>query len=121
MKHIELNGQGEAIKQFFLALRVGTEGSVVELDGEAIARVLPVSGKYNGRKKATGPWTDAKNRRRSELIDKEIDGALTPDESLELEILQEQMLAHRRKVAPLPLEDARRLHQELLAKAERKR
>ena len=35
-----------------------------------------------------------------------------------LEILQRQMDRHLRKVAPLPLEDARRLHQELLAKAE---
>ena len=44
-------------------------------------------------------------------------GTIMPEESAELEDLQGQMLAYRRKVAPLPLEDVRRLHQELLSKA----
>jgi len=65
-----------------------------------------------------GPWTEAKNRRRCDLIDKDIDDHLTPEEAVELETLERQMDRHLRTVAPLPLEDARRLHQELLAKAE---
>ena len=60
---------------------------------------------------------DAKNDRRCELIDKEIEGTLHPVEKRELEELQRQMLAYRRKVAPLPLKGAQRLHQQLLKKA----
>ena len=62
-------------------------------------------------------WNDTKNDRRCELIDKEIEGTLLPAEKRELEELQRQMLAYRRKVAPLPLKEAQRLHQQLLKKA----
>ena len=62
-------------------------------------------------------WTDKKNDRRCELIDKDIEGTLRPFESRELELLQRQMLAYRRKKAPLPLKEAQILHQELLKKA----
>jgi hypothetical protein len=62
--------------------------------------------------------SEAKNERRCDLIDRKFDGPpLTPAESLELAQLQEQMLRYRQRVAPLPIEDARRLHQELLAQA----
>jgi hypothetical protein len=65
----------------------------------------------------TEEWSDAKNNRRCDLIDREIDGPpLTPAEVVELAGLQEQMLRYRQRVAPLPIEDARRLHQELLAR-----
>ena len=60
---------------------------------------------------------DAKNDRRCKLIDKEIDGTLLPTEERELAELQRQMLAYRRKVAPLPLKEAQRVHQQLLEKA----
>jgi DNA-directed RNA polymerase subunit F len=66
-----------------------------------------------------GPWTKEKNDRRCKLIDREIDGTLTAAETLELAQLQQQMLRWLGQVAPLPLEDARRLHQELLEKAAR--
>ena len=59
-------------------------------------------------------WTEEKNRRRCELIDKEIAGTLSGEEGTELEGLQQAMLAYRRQVAPLPLDDLRALHQELL-------
>ncbi len=62
-------------------------------------------------------WNDAKNDRRCELIDKEIEGTLLPAEKRELEELQRQMRAYRRKVAPLPLKEVQRLHQQLLKKA----
>jgi hypothetical protein len=64
-----------------------------------------------------GTWTEAKNQRRCELIDRKYVGSLTPVETRELARLQAQMLRHRQRVAPLPLEDARRLYQELLAGA----
>ncbi len=60
-------------------------------------------------------WTDEKNRRRCELVDMEIEGTLSAEERIELDNLQSEMLAYRRKVAPLPLRDLRRMHQELLS------
>ena len=62
-------------------------------------------------------WTEEKNERRCDLVDKEIDGTLTPEEADELEGLQKEMLAFRRKVAPLPIEEARRVHDQLLKEA----
>ena len=62
-------------------------------------------------------WTDEKNRRRCELIDKEIADAITETEATELAALQREMLEFRRKVAPLPLADLRNLHHELLNRA----
>ena len=57
----------------------------------------------------------AKNERRCGLIDKEIDDQLTLTEARELDLLQRQFHSHLRAVAPLPLEDARRLQEELSA------
>ena len=115
MNHIDLNAQGEAVKQFFLSLPIDPDGSVVELNGRALVRVTPL----NGSPEVTGPWTEAKNARRCALVDREIDGTLTPEEAAELEVLQQQMLRERRKLAPVPLDDLRRLHQELLGKAQK--
>lgn len=53
------------------------------------------------------------NDRRCELIDSEIDGTLTPDETRELERLQSRMLAYRCKMAPLPIVAATRLLRKL--------
>ncbi len=49
------------------------------------------------------------NDRRCDLIDREIEGTLTEAERVELEELQDQMLAERRRVAPLPLKALRAL------------
>ncbi len=59
-------------------------------------------------------WTDAKNERRCHLIDKDIAGTLSAMERAEVEGLQREMLAYRRQVAPLPLDELRRDHQDLL-------
>lgn len=61
-------------------------------------------------------WDQTMNARRCALIDKEIDGTLTPAERVELELLQKQAVAYRDRVAPLPIESARKLHQQLLAR-----
>ena len=50
-------------------------------------------------------WTAEKNRRRFELIDKEVDETISGAEKKELADLQAQMLAHREKVAPLPIKE----------------
>jgi hypothetical protein len=78
--------------------------------------MLPAN--HKGEAAAADDWTDAKNDRRCELVDRQIGGTLTPDEAAELADLQQQMLRHRDRVAPLPLEYARKLHQELLKRAQ---
>lgn len=62
-------------------------------------------------------WTEAKNQRRCQLVDKKIDGTISVEEKAELAHLQAEMLAYRRKVTPLPLEKLRELHQDLLRQA----
>jgi hypothetical protein len=80
-------------------------------------RVPPDHSQDHPRARERERWSNDKNRRRATLIDKEIAGTLSEDEALELEDLQAQMLAFRRHVAPLPLDDLRALHQELLERA----
>lgn len=115
MTHVSLDAQDEAVKQFVLGLAVDPSGSVLELNGQPVACVVPPPKALNGGHEAE--WTDAKNTRRIELIKKKHADGLSPAEHLELGGLQEEMLCFRQRVAPLPLEDARRLHQELLARA----
>ncbi len=118
VNHIALDKEDEAIKRFVLSLPVGANGAVLELGGRAVACVVPVVEEPFGERTA---WSETKNARRCALIDKEIDGMLSAEEAVELHLLQREMLAHRRKVAPLPLTDARKLRQELLAKVRRRR
>jgi hypothetical protein len=64
-------------------------------------------------------WNQEKNSRRWALVDKEIAGTLSVEEAIELESLQQQMLAYRQRVAPLPMDRLRELHAQLLEKAAR--
>ena len=118
MTRIKLDSQQEAIKQFFLSLPADPDGSVLELNGRAVARLTLIKSPEEGRTDSLEQWTEAKNARRCALIDKEIAGTLSPEEASELSGLQNEMLRARRQLAPLPVEDARRLHQELLRKAQ---
>ena len=113
MKHVNLDSHDEAVKRFVLSLPADPSGSVLELDGKAIAHVLPIPAPAGA-----DDWDGAKDARRCDLIDREIAGTLTPDEAAEPRVLQEAMLRHRRKVAPLPLDEARRLHRDLLTQAD---
>ena len=115
---IALDDADEAVKQFVLSLPVDANGSVLELDGRAVACVVPV---FEEPLEEDCAWSEAKNARRCALIDKEIDGTLSAGEAVELHMLQREMSAHRRQVAPLPLAEARKIRQELLAKARRGR
>jgi hypothetical protein len=113
MKHVNLDAEDEPIKRFVRALAVDQAGSVLELDGRAVVCVLPVDGKgHDGE-----DWTEEKNARRCALVEREIAGTLPIEEMKELHALQAAMLRYRRRVAPLPLDDARALYQELLARA----
>jgi hypothetical protein len=59
-------------------------------------------------------WTEEKNGRRFALIDKEIAGQLMPAEVAELALLQHEMDLFLQRVAPLPLEAVRALHEQLV-------
>lgn len=118
VEHIDLQSQADAVRQFFLALPNDPEGSVVELNGQAVARVLRVKRDGTGAINAGGQWSAAKNARRCALVERDIDGTMSPEEAIELELLQRQMLEERQRLAPVPLDDLRRLHQDLMAKAQ---
>ena len=59
-------------------------------------------------------WTEANNARRCELIDRQIQSTITPEEGAELDRLQRALRSYLDQVAPLDLEGARRLHAKLL-------
>ncbi|HYV40078.1 MAG TPA: hypothetical protein VE988_30610 [Gemmataceae bacterium] len=117
MHHILLESQSEAVKQFFLKLPADPQGSVIEFKGEVVACVVPPPKPTNGKAVDDGKWTDGKNQRRCELIDRKYNQGLTPGEEAELAVLQTAMHRYVDKIAPLPIEPLRKLHQELLAKA----
>jgi hypothetical protein len=116
MTHISLDAQDEAVKQFVLGLTVNPGGSVLELNGQPVVCVVPPPKSTNGTA-TPSDWSDAMNGRRVALIKRKHAGGLSSAEHVELAGLQERMLRFRQKVAPLPLDDARRLHQELLVQA----
>ncbi len=64
-------------------------------------------------------WSDAKNARRCELIDRKIQNTISTEESAELDKLQEALRAFLDRVAPLPMEGAKKLHAELMRRAKR--
>ena len=74
-------------------------------------RVRDLSQNSNGEE-----WSEEKEARRRHLIDKAIAGTTTVDERAELAMLDRQGNEHYDRIAPRPLEGARRLHQQLLEK-----
>jgi hypothetical protein len=115
MNHVNWETLSEPVRQAIRSLAIGPEGSVIERNGEPVIRVVAFP-KANG-KPSEDEWSAAKNERRCELIDRDIDGHLSPDERIELEDLQQQLRRYVNKVAPLPLDQLRKLEQELLDKA----
>lgn len=113
MTHVNLDSLEESVRQAVLALALDPAGVVLESNGQALAWVVPAP----VATEPNGGWTEEKNRRRCELIDRKYAGGLSLDEAVELAHLQDEMLRYRQRVAPLPLGDARRLHQELLQRA----
>jgi hypothetical protein len=105
----------ESTREFIRAAALSPEGAVIEQDGRPSYRLIAYP-----PPPAAAPdpeWTAADNDRRCDLIDKDIDGQLTPDERVELEGLQRRLRQFVNRVAPLPLGPLRKLHQELLEKA----
>lgn len=62
----------------------------------------------------SGNWNEEKETRRGELIDKDIQGVITPDERVELAALTREGNQHYDNIAPRPIEGAIRLHQQLV-------
>jgi hypothetical protein len=116
MTHVNLDTQPEAVRRFVMEISATPDGAVLESAGRAVACVVRPPQGENGTS-TSEDWSDAKNRRRCELIDRKYDSALSPAEEAELALLQETMYRHVDRLAPLPLDAARRLHQELLQKA----
>jgi hypothetical protein len=95
---------------------MSTNRTVFELDGRPIACLVSPPTPADDAE----AWSNTKNSRRFYLIDKQIDGSLTAEEAAELAKLQEQMGHWLDKVAPLPMEQARQIHKELLDLVNRK-
>jgi hypothetical protein len=84
------------------------------------AFVLLTSSDYNRVRPVLGygaddsQWSDEKDTRRLELIDKKIAGSITDGELVELAELQRQGEVHFDQIAPPPMSGVRELHQQLL-------
>jgi hypothetical protein len=64
-------------------------------------------------------WSEQKNARRCELMDRDIQGELSAEERFEMANLTRQLREYRRIHAPLPIAGALKLHAELLEKKRR--
>ncbi len=102
-------------EEVFPLLRDAFKKGVLQLSSHSESSVLPDRNSTASTKTKSLAWTEAKDNRRCQLIDRELSGALTPNEQSELSQLQQEMLNYRRSVAPLPLEAARQLHKSLLS------
>lgn len=112
-KVISLDAFEEPVRRFLERLEISSEASVIEVGNKNVYLVVRPAAEPIDE-----PWTDARNRRRYELIDREIASTLTPDEAVELQQLTQAMRRHRDRVAPLPLDHVRQLHEQLLRQAE---
>ena len=104
----------EPVKRFLEGVVAAEEKPAVEMNGLRVHFVVqPILN--NGHRNDS--WTPEKNHRRCDLIDQEIDGTMTLVERVELADLTQQMRRFVNKLAPLPIDEVRKLHAELLAKA----
>ena len=115
MTHLNIDRQPDAVRQFFASLALTPAGSVVEMNGRPVAHVLPAD--VPPAATDATEWTPQNNHRRCELIDKKFASGLTPGETTELTLLTAGLRTFIARVAPVPLDEVRRLHQELLEKA----
>ena len=104
---------GESVIQFLERLEPSTEAALYEMRGRRVYFVV----RPTSERSEQTPWSSSRNDRRCDLIDKEIAGTITPEETIELIELQDQMRRFVDHVAPLPMAAVRQLHAELLEKA----
>jgi hypothetical protein len=119
--HVDLDTQPEVVRQFVLTLSASGDGAILESAGRPVACVVPHPKSPSGTSAPEEEWTEIKNRRRGELLDRKYDRGLSPPEEAELALLQDAMHRYIDKVAPLPLDAARSLHHALLQEAARAR
>ena len=110
---IETEQMEEPVKRFLSGLEISTEPAVAEFDGRKVYIMVRLSGIP---RETEGPWSTEKDRRRCDLIDKQIDGVTTIGETVELSELQAAFDRWIDGVSPLPIEPALRLHDRLLAR-----
>jgi hypothetical protein len=113
MNSFPLESVSEDTRNSILPMTQNPGGSEVTLDGSVVGYFFPQS--------LTGqlpdePWSDEKNHRRVDLIEKKYSfQSLTLEEHIELTRLQAELRRHVDQVAPVPLEQVRALHRQLLA------
>jgi hypothetical protein len=110
MTELTLESLAEPVRDFLRSLPTDNGETVVVAGGRAVFRIRPAADTAAG-------WADERNARRFELIDRDLDGTLSPVEAAELESLQVEFRRHRRRVAPLPLGETQRVLAELERKA----
>src|SRR5438876_6588035 len=86
MTRVNLDGVDESVRQFVLAVAADPAGSVLELGGRPVAWVVPAASSSADEE----TWSDAKNQRRCDLIDRKYAGSLTPPEAVELGCLRSE-------------------------------
>ena len=111
MNHVNLDAQDEAVQRFVMLLTVGTAGAILEKGGKPIACLVPPP---KAASFSMDNWSREKNERRCALIDKKYGDRLDSADEAELALLQDEAIRYRQRVAPLPMDHARKLHQELL-------
>lgn len=114
MSTIPLETIPDEMREFIHSAGRRPEGTVFEEGGRPIYRLATIPPPTTTTDLG---WTAADNDRRCDLIDRDIDGRITPDERAELATLQRRLSRYVNQVAPLPLEPLRKLHQALLEKA----
>ncbi len=96
------------VQDFLKRLGESGDAGLVEANGRKIYfSVWP--------KEAAPSWTNAKGERRHDLIKKRLYETLSVVESLELEVLENQLEEHLDRIAPLPFDYVMELHERLLA------
>jgi len=112
---VNIDRQPDAVKNFFATLALTPEGSLVEMNGRAVVHIIPATAAP--AEPDTTEWTPQLNHRRCDLVDKKFAGGLTPVEEAELTRLTAGLRHFVDRVAPVPLDEVRKLHQQLLETA----
>ena len=102
----------EPVKRFITGLEISREPSVMEVAGR---RVYIVVRPALDERKGDEPWTDAKAKRRYDLVERKLSNTIGPEEAIELAQLNEALDDHIDRVAPLPLDYARNILAKLQA------
>jgi len=122
IKHLELHfldatrdlPPGADYSELQLATARAILGTYLD-SGMELQSVMELFGRVAVEWRSVGvAWSDALNQRRFALIDRKIEGSLTPAESIELAGLTRIMRDHVESEANLPIEGVRALHRKLL-------